>query len=228
MASSTYTRQQWAVAFLNGLGNANPSQSVVNWVINWTNQEGNAVGGQGDFNLLNTTQSEPGSYGGGSQGNIQYFDSFSSGIAANDQVIQNGLYPDLLSALQNNDFNALASGSGNIVSEMGTWGTGWNSWYANTPSSLSLGQQFPLNGSNVGTLQAPTGSNSSSSSSGSDPLGIFAALGLPSSADVANFAQQFMLIFFGGLIILIGVLVVFFSSDSGKKVAKAGAEVAIA
>ncbi|MGH8397490.1 MAG: hypothetical protein ACRETA_04505 [Gammaproteobacteria bacterium] len=69
-----------------------------------------------------------------------------------------------------------------------------------------------------------TGSTSGSSGSVTDPLSgvgqsILTSLGLPSSADVANFAQQFMLIFFGGLIILIGVLVVFFSQKSQESAA---------
>lgn len=222
----SFTRNQWVTSFLCAIGNCNPSQAVVNWVTNWTNQEGGAVGGQGTYNLLNTTLPEPGSYGGGLQGNIQYFSSFSSGIKANATTLQNGLYPDLLNALRSNNINALSSGSGSIIQEMGTWGTGWNSWY---------GTQMPTNGSQsfpdvidsliTGTTGTSTTPPPATSSVGS---AILSSLGLPDAASVQTFLQQFMLVFFGGMIILIGVAVVFFSTDTGKNAAKTGAEVAAA
>lgn len=143
----SYTRKQWADAFLAAIGNTNPSPQIEDFVINWTAQEGAYPGGQGTYNLLNTTQPESGSYGGGTQGNIQYFPSFAEGIQANATVLKNGLYPDLLTALQSNDINALCSGSGSVQQEMATWGTGYKSWYCSTPQSIFLTQQFQGNAS---------------------------------------------------------------------------------
>lgn len=148
----SYTRKQWADAFLAAIGNTNPSPQIEDFVINWTAQEGNYPGGQGTYNLLNTTQPEPGSYGGGTQGNIQYFPNFSEGIQANATVLQNGLYPDLLNALRSNNINALCNGAGNIPGEMQTWGTGYKSWYCSTPQSIFLTQQFQGDASSQGTI----------------------------------------------------------------------------
>ena len=79
------------------------------------------------------------------------------------------------------------------------------------------------------TGQFNLGSSSSGSSTGADIMsGIMSGLGLPTAADVQSFVQRFTLVFFGGLFVLIGVLIVFFSSESGKQVAKAGVEAAAA
>lgn len=216
-----FTRQQWATSLLNYIGNVNPSPQVVNWVVNWTAQEGNAPGQQAQFNLLNTTQPEAGSYGGGTQGNIQYYPSYQLGIIGNGDTLANGNYPDLYNALRSNNFSALSSGSGNIVQEMRTWGTGWNAWYGGSPNASLLAQQFPLSGSSITT---PTGSTTGTTGS-STGTGIF---NLPSSTEIASFFQRFMLLFFGGLIILIGISVVFFSSDAGKETVSTGAKAAAA
>jgi hypothetical protein len=158
----SYTRKQWADAFLAAIGNPNPSPQIEDFVINWTAQEGAYPGGQGTYNLLNTTQPESGSYGGGTQGNIQYFPSFAEGIKANATVLENGLYPNLLTALQSNDINALCSGSSAIQQEMATWGTGYKSWYCSNPQSIFLTQQFS---GNVGTTPG-TNNNTQLSSGG--------------------------------------------------------------
>lgn len=168
----SYTRKQWADAFLAAIGNPNPSPQIEDFVINWTAQEGAYPGGQGTYNLLNTTQPESGSYGGGTQGNIQYFPSFAEGIQANATVLKNGLYPDLLTALQSNDINALCSGSSSVQQEMATWGTGYKSWYCSTPQSIFLTQQFS---GNVGTIQGGN-NNIPLSSNGNQPPAIVCLL----------------------------------------------------
>lgn len=54
------------------------------------------------------------------------------------------------------------------------------------------------------------------------------ALGLPTPDDVKNFFEQFGLIVFGFLLLIVGIMVVFFSSDTGKKTTEVAAEAAIA
>lgn len=215
----SYTREQWARSFLAGLGNNNPTQNVLNWVINWTASEGSTVGGQGDYNLLNTTQPMPGSHGGGSQGNIQYFTSFSQGVQANDIVIQNGLYPDLLKALQTNNESALGFGSSGpssgVMKDLSIWcgGCGYGGWFAKqSPSSSWLSQQFP------GNIDVPISIGTTSNSNSGITDNILSALGLPTPEDVKNFFEQFSLIVAGILLLLVGIMVVFFSSSGGKDV----------
>lgn len=208
MTAGFYTRSQYMTAVLNSIGNSNPSPQVVDWMVNWSAQEGNSVGNQGQFNLLNTTQPEAGSYGGGSQGNIQFYNSFQSGVQGTSATLTNGLYPDLLNALRTNDISALSSGSGNIIQEMRTWGTGWNGWYATNSTASLDAQQFPLLGSSVGNLTS--GTQSTPSIPGVN-------LGFPSVGDIVNFSERFTLFFFGGLIIVIGISIAFFANQ--KKVA---------
>lgn len=137
----SYTRAQWVTAFLNAVGNSSPSQQTINWVINWTAQEDNAVV-QNKHNLLNTTLSLPGSHGGGAQGNIQYYVSFAQGVQANATVLKNGLYPELLRDLQTNNIQALCAGSQELKKEMAIWGTGYFSWFCNPPASYLLMQTY--------------------------------------------------------------------------------------
>lgn len=135
---TTYTRQQWATALLNSLGNQAPSQQTIDFVVNWTMQEDNQP--QPGFNLLNTTQPLDGSTGTGTQGNIQVYKTFADGISATTETLKNGRYPALLQELQ---FNGVADNP-EVESEMGTWGTGWHSWFVTqVPSSATLNQQEP-------------------------------------------------------------------------------------
>lgn len=224
----SYTRDQWSRAFLAGIGNTNPTQNIVNWVINWTASEGSSVGGQGDYNLLNTTQSMPGSYGGGSQGNIQYFSDFASGVQANSLVLQNGLYPNLLNALQTNNEAELGFGgnpSSGVMSDLSTWcgGCGYGGWFAKQPPSQSwLQQQFS------GTINTPIPTLNNSSQGLSNPLTLYSFLGLPSQKDLANFSEQLGIVIIGGLVVLVGVLILFLSTDTGKKALSVGEKAALA
>lgn len=219
----SFTRQDWAIAYLNGLGNAHPTQNVINWVINWTAAEGGSVGGQGQFNLLNTTQTEPGStnfnhLSGG--GGVQNFTSFQQGIDANVKVTENGLYPDLLAALRNNDETALGFGgmpSSGVMHGLSTWcgGCGYGGWFAHQkPSSNWLNQVFsgtPTFQPGGGTIGSPLGGiantlGSSSSSTNPSFLGI-----------QATALEQILIGVFGGIIIVVGITVVFFANKSGSK-----------
>lgn len=205
----SYSREQWAIAFLNGIGNNHPSQNVINWVINWTAAEGSSVGGQGNYNLLNTTQTMPGSTNfnnlGGGIG-VQNFTSFSQGVQANDMVLENGLYPDLLNSLRNNDESSLGFGgspSSGVMKDLNTWcgHCGYGGWFAHqAPTANWLGQQFQ----GVDNIQQ---NPSQPSNPGGNGGGSF--LGVSSSQ-----LQQFLFVTFGMTVIIIGVFVVFFSKES--------------
>ncbi len=94
-----YTRWQWCYALLRNIGNRYPTSQTLAWVIAWTKLESMPPGAS--YNLLNTTQREPGSTDFNSVG-VQNFVSFTQGIQANTQVLENGLYNNLLQALHTN------------------------------------------------------------------------------------------------------------------------------
>jgi hypothetical protein len=147
-----YTRAQFCKAVCQAIGNNSPSTGTINWMVNWSAQEDNSVV-QNKNNLFNTTQPEPGSYGGGSQGHIMYYTSFAQGVQATATTLKNGLYPELLRDLQTNNTAALAAGSAQLRKDMATWGTGYNSWYSNPPAPSLLQQIY--NGSTGGGGSIP-------------------------------------------------------------------------
>lgn len=90
----------------------------------------------------------------------------------------------------------------------GVWGTSHPAPWATDPRPMI---QALITGNPMPVGSAGTGS------------GLLGSIGnLPSSAQITTFMQQFGLVFFGGLVVLIGVLVLFFSSDAGKTTVKAG------
>lgn len=134
-----YTRIEWCKDFLYQLGNVQPSSQVLNWVDGWTVLESSPPGAM--YNLLNTTQTMPGSTPFNSVG-VQNFVSFSQGIEANIIVLRNGFYPTLNDALTKNDFNLLSSPD--VAKELNTWCGGCN--YASAIPNVSgtkTQDQFP-------------------------------------------------------------------------------------
>lgn len=117
-----YTREQWCIAVLEAIGNKNPTQNVINWLVGWTLFETNAGSGA-SYNLLNTTLRMPGSTNFNSAG-VQNFVSFDQGIEANASTLANGFYGTIFSALKNNLQNTLMTGTAVIDSELSKWGTG--------------------------------------------------------------------------------------------------------
>lgn len=239
----TYKRSDWAIAFLNSIGNAHPTWLTIDWVINWTDAEGPTVGGQGAYNLLNTTQDAPGAtafnhFGPGGKYSVKNYTSFSQGISANAAALQNGYYPSLLQALKTNDVKSLGYGqnspSQSILNELNTWcgSCGYGRTFVLTPANNFLLQQFQ--GSTSGTTTTPPSSTSTSSSSSTDSsssssdgststtptdwiTSLMSALGLPTQQDVQNFIQQFIVIFIGGMILLIGIVVLLFSRQGEEQ-----------
>jgi hypothetical protein len=119
----SYTREQWSRALLTAIGNISPNSQIVNFVIGWTVAE-STTNSRCMYNLLNTTQPLGGSVSCNSA-HVQSYPSFAAGIAANAEVLNNGLYPDLLSALKNNYVNWLFPSPTNAIhGDLSMWVTG--------------------------------------------------------------------------------------------------------
>jgi hypothetical protein len=118
-AANSYNQQSWAEALLQAL-NMPLTPSNVQAIMGWEAQEGGNWNNSATYNPLNTTQSETGSVGGGTQGNIQAYTSWGSGLQATVTTLTNGLYSGILSALK-------AGNSSSAVGEAiasSQWGTG--------------------------------------------------------------------------------------------------------
>jgi len=163
--AAVYTRKQWSLAYLAGLGNKKPHPYVLNWVWAWTQFETAEPPGA-YFNLLNTTQQGHGGYiGDNIQGparaaGVKDHPTFEDGIAANVQVSKYGLYSHLYGALAGNDITSLSGPSHAIQRELGIWGTGNGvgiAHLASNPSALKT-DQFPGSGK-VSRKEYQTGSS---------------------------------------------------------------------
>jgi hypothetical protein len=117
-SSSLNTRQGWAVALLNSLGDPVTSQNL-SAVVSWEIQEGGGFGGRAAFNPLNTTLRMPGSRTVTSVG-IQAYTSASQGLEATVLTLRNGRYGNILAALRAGN-SALAVERAVAASP---WGTG--------------------------------------------------------------------------------------------------------
>lgn len=158
----SYTRQDWARAFLAALGNHAPTQATVDWVVGWTYHE--TTTGQGaTYNLLNTTERSPGStlFGNNSAG-VQNYTSFAQGVQVNAHVLGENFngYAALKQALLNNDINAL-NGSAGVRQGLSTWcgGCGYGVGFQSV-GAAHRNDQFP--GSTGGTPLAQISSGGGS------------------------------------------------------------------
>lgn len=125
----SYTRRQFCLDWLRAIGNSNPSQPVLNFVIGWSVEESGHTIGPG-YNLWNTTYRMPGSTTFNSVG-VQRYASYADGITANTKTIkQPGLYTSLLQALQSNDAASLGmtgSMSSGVLGDLNVWVHGYRS-----------------------------------------------------------------------------------------------------
>lgn len=108
------TRGQWAIQFLQALGNTQPSASTVNFVASWTLAENTRA----LYNPLATTQPADGATCFNSVCVRNYL-SNGQGIDASVKTLTNGRYPHILQGLRTNQPEDAA----NAV-ELGIWGTG--------------------------------------------------------------------------------------------------------
>lgn len=96
------------------------------------------------------------------------------------------------------------------------WCTAWSDGLCGTRGGTYIGNSP----GNVSRVQAAMGSTLSSSSPVAAPSSSpLAFLGLPSVANVQSFFQRFAIVMFGGFLVLIGIMVVFFGESSSDKLA---------
>ena len=207
----SYTRSQWVDAFLNAIGDANPSQAIINWVGAWTDFETSAGGGAA-YNLLNTTQREPGSTNFNSVG-VQNFNSFSQGVSANAHVLENGLYPDILSALRANNISTLDTSSA-VNRELSIWGTHVTGSQLGSHGFAGAGDTF--SGTATGVTSTGSGSSGSSSTSSINPdtTGTSSGIGngliqITGLDGIGNFFKNAGIVVFGGLVIIFALWLIF-------------------
>lgn len=99
----TNDREAWAVAFLGALGNVRPTPETVAMVVEWTLAEDSGGGAFARNNSLNTTQpgfSENATINGDG---VKGYADWQSGLDAAVHTVTNGLYGDVVAALQAND-----------------------------------------------------------------------------------------------------------------------------
>lgn len=118
-----YTRQEWATALLEKIGNTSPDSKVVQWVVAWTSIETTHAPGAA-YNLLNTTEpNTPGVVSNFNSVGVKNYDSFVHGIQANAKVLGNGRY-NLLDTWLRSGHSGLYTVNGTINQELSVWGTG--------------------------------------------------------------------------------------------------------
>ena len=142
----SYTREQWARALLQELGNSNPDPGTVSWLIGWTDWETSEPPGAA-YNLLNTTQDEPGAsafnhFGSQGQYSVKNYQNFQQGIDANITALKNGDYPALEQALAGNDLATLENSQA-VNGEIATWGTGKSGAQIESLAGQQANQPFP-------------------------------------------------------------------------------------
>jgi hypothetical protein len=91
------TPQSWAISLLTAIG-APTTQVNVQSIIAWEAREGGNWNNTAQYNPLNTTQTEPGSYSINPVG-VQAFPSWAEGLSATISTLNNGDYNDILQAL---------------------------------------------------------------------------------------------------------------------------------
>lgn len=137
--NSQGTKQQWAEDLLAALGNQNPDQAQIEFVSAWEHAESGASGGAQNNPLNTEEQNTPGVQSLFNPAGVVNYDTYQHGIQAEAKVLNNGLYPDLLAALQQPGASsdaALGIPGGNpsagVQQNLLTWGTSdWQTIYGN-------------------------------------------------------------------------------------------------
>lgn len=102
-APAANEREQWAIDFLAALGNAQPSGETVAMVVEWTLAEDAGDGAFGRNNPLNTTQSGFEETQTINSDGVKGYSTREAGLSAAVHTVTNGLYNDVVVALQSND-----------------------------------------------------------------------------------------------------------------------------
>lgn len=158
----SFTRGQWAQDFLGAIGNPLASKNALYFVCGWSFFETGANLNSGArYNLLNTTQPASGATNFNSVG-VKHYTSYSQGVNANAATLKNGLYPNLLKALQSSNDSLLANPNSAMIAELNKWGTGYKiNFVQSGQSHLNDVANYGSNG-NVEAASFPTPTDASS------------------------------------------------------------------
>lgn len=96
-------RERWAVDFLAALGNSAPSADTIAMVVEWTLAEDSGPGAFDRNNPLNTTMPGFAENVTINEDGVKGYADRQSGLDAAIHTVTNGLYDDVVSALQAND-----------------------------------------------------------------------------------------------------------------------------
>jgi hypothetical protein len=151
MVAAINTPGDFAVALLQQL-NAPVTQSNVQFLIAWADEEGGNWHNAASFNPLNTTEDAPGAVSMNSVG-VKAYGSWDQGIAATVSTLKNGDYGDIIASLQGGDAATTAVNAAGLR----TWsGGGYSTIMATIPQSAGAAQQAVasagLAGGATGTL----------------------------------------------------------------------------
>lgn len=102
-AAPTNAREQFATDLLAALGNTSPSADTIDMVVEWTLAEDSGDGALARHNPLNTTQPSGDETQVINEDGVRGYASYDAGMRATVQTITNGLYNDVVAALQAND-----------------------------------------------------------------------------------------------------------------------------
>lgn len=137
-----YTREQWSRAMIAATGNHTPDISIVEFIVGWTVFETASGIVPAQYNLLNTTQREPGSTNFNSAG-VQDFLTFQQGTETNAKVLANGYYPLLYRAVSQNKILFFAHINQLVEKELDIWGTGPHGYMFREVGVSHMGDFFP-------------------------------------------------------------------------------------
>jgi len=168
--AQSYDRARFAHHFLNGLGNAKPTQKTLQFVMGWVGAEygqGSTIGCTN--NPLATCYGMPGSTPCNPPHCVQNYATFEDGVSANLRALSLPYYPSLRHALMTNDENHLGFNghtmATNIAEDLSVWVHG-----KRTPIDKSyISNILRIAGVSNPAIGADSGSNPPSSSGGYDP-----------------------------------------------------------
>lgn len=196
---------RWAYGVLNRLG-APTSPTNIRTLWNWSIKESGGRVMRWN-NPLNTTQNYPGAVSQNSVG-VKRYPSEAAGVDATAMTLQNGRYGGIVQALKN---SVPASGWGSLSGELGTWGSGanWLGWNA-TPPTPSANFHDATSGGSSTNSGNPVGDALSSALGGLNPLAGVAGAITTAETDFAKKVLYVVLMSFGGVLMLSGLVVLGF------------------
>lgn len=123
----SFSRKDFAISVLQGLGNTSPTQEIIDFVVGWSAKETGVESPEytgAKFNLLNTTQPWINSTDFNPV-HVKNYANYKDGVSATVVTIRNGFYPALAHCLSTNDNSQLGdSPSSEVLHELSTWSGG--------------------------------------------------------------------------------------------------------